>query len=390
MDPRNEDEAEFPSGLSLDNRDVVVEMHSVIHHDLIQRRVAKRDKKESNGTEKQKISLDWTRHEIPNASPYITFLRNFDWAATPLGPMKEWSTSLRLQFMSIVAHPQHRALIWGEEETFIYNEGAVSLFGAYHPLAMGNKTEIFADFYARAAPSIRLAKEEGGSSSVINWAISMDRSALRDEETFWSYDLTPVFGEDGGTDGVLLTASETTQVVVGERRMATLLDIARETAGCDDLDGVWVGMTKSFQKNFEDVPFAILYAVDKTENEDEGYKSDNGKKGNKNTICTCSGLVGFTKDEIPNTLQTGSDHDDDSEMSEIIRMMEESRDSHLLSLEKGTLPKWLNRGFEGRAGGKACGYALYTEPVHTSANVYEDASWPCPYHQWEEPAWLAF
>lgn len=361
MDPRNEDEAEFPHGLSQENTSVVVELHSIINHDLIQRRGAKRDDSEAlaNGSGKRKTSLDWTRHDIPNASPFVSWLRNFDWAATPIGPMNDWSTSLRLQFMSIVAHPQHRALMWGEEETFLYNEGAVGLFGAYHPRAMGGPTNVFADFYARAGPSIRLAREEGRSSSVINWPISMDRSdALPDEETFWSYDLVPVFGEDGGADGVLLTARETTQVVIGERRMATLLDIARETAGCNDLEGVWNGMTKCFERSSEDVPFSILYSVEKKENEDEGYKSgeQHNEKRTKNTICVYAGSAGFTKDEVPNTLKTGSNDDDDQDhgMTEIIRKMETSRDSHILSLEKGNLPKWLHRGFEGRACGTPC------------------------------------
>jgi len=361
MDPRNEDEAEYPDGLSRENPNVVVELHSVINHDLIQRRGTKRDYTEplANGAGKRKAPLDWTRHDILNASAFVTFLRKFDWAATPLGPMKDWSTSLRLQFMAIVAQPHHRALIWGEEETFLYNEGAVGLFGAYHPRAMGGPTSVFADFYARAGPLIRSAREEGKSCSVINWPISMDRSdALPDEETFWSYDLAPVFGEDA-IDAVLLTATETTQVVIGERRMATLLDIARETSGCDDLNGVWEGMTKCFERNTEDIPFAILYAVEKVENEEEGYKAgqqDSDQK-TKNTICSMAGTVGFCKTEVPNTIKTGSGDDDDDDgvkMSEIIRKMEESRDSRLLSLDKGTLPKWLNRGFTGRAGGIAC------------------------------------
>jgi len=393
MDPRNEDKAEFPAGLSLENPNVIVELHSVINHDLIQRRGTKRDNTEpsANEAEKRKISLDWTRHDIPNASAYVTFLRNFDWAATPLGTMQDWSTSLRLQFMSIVAHPHHRALIWGEEETFIYNEGAVGLIGSYHPSAMAKHASVFADFYARAAPSIRLAREEGRSSSALNWAISMDRSeAIENEETFWSYDLAPVTGENGYIDGVLLTARETTQVVIGERRMATLLDIARETSGCDDLEGVWAGMTKCLQKNPEDVPFAILYGVEKTDNGDEGYRSDqqDGKKGTKNTVCSLAGVVGFTEDEIPNTIQTGNgdDDDDDVGLSEIIRKMEEARDSHLLSSDKGNLPKWLNRGFEGRAGGTPCRYAVYdifqypfltfTKTCHRNAYTANGRSWP--------------
>jgi len=193
----------------------------------------------------------------------------------------------------------------------------------------------------------------------------MDRSdTLPDEETYWSYDLSPVTGENGDVDGVLLTATETTQVVIGERRMATLLDIARETAGCDDLAGVWDGLTKSLVKDSEDVPFAILYAVEKTDNENEGYQigeQDNDKDG-KNTTCRVVGTAGFKRNEVPNTIKTGSDddNDDDTGLSEIIREMEQSRDSHLLSLEKGTLPKWLNRGFEGRAGGKPCRYATIT------------------------------
>jgi len=226
---------------------------------------------------------------------------------------------------------------------------------------MAKHASVFADFYARAAPSIRLAREEGRPSSVTNWPISMDRSdALPDEETFWSYDLTPVFGEDT-IDGVLLTARETTQVVIGERRMATLLDIARETAGCNDLDCVWEGMTKSLQKNTEDVPFAILYAVEKRENESEGYKAgeQESDKDSKNTTCRVVGTAGFDRNEVPSIIKTGSndDNDDDSGLSEIIRQMEQSRDSHLLSLDKETLPKWLNRGFEGRAGGEPCRYS---------------------------------
>jgi len=398
MDPRNEDEAEFPDLLKQDSRkhaNVVVELHSVITHDLIQRRGTKRENAEplANGTGKRETSLDWTRHDIPNASPHVAFLRNFDWAATPLGPMKDWSTSLRLQFMSIVAHPRHRALIWGEQQTCIYNEGAVALFGNYHPRALGAGIDVFADFYARAAPSIRLAREEGRSSTVINWPISMDRSdAQPDEETFWSYELSPVFGEET-IDGVLLTATETTQVVIGERRMATLLDIARETAGCDDLDGVWDGLTKSLHKNAEDVPFAILYAVEKTDNENEGYNTNeqDSEKGSKNTTCRVVGTAGFNRNEVPDMIKTGSndDDDDDSGLSEIIRKMEESRDSHLLSADKGNLPNWLHRGFEGRAGGKPCRYARHDWRSSSVTNFHEGSLWQCPYRRWAALAWLA-
>lgn len=36
------------------------------------------------------ILVDWTCYDLPPSSPYIEFLRSFDWSKTIIGPMQSW------------------------------------------------------------------------------------------------------------------------------------------------------------------------------------------------------------------------------------------------------------------------------------------------------------
>src|SRR5689334_14049509 len=60
-----------------------------------------------------------------------------DWAATPLGPRKSWSPSLRLITDTILASQFPMAVRWGPEFVLIYNDGYVPMLGDKHPHALG-------------------------------------------------------------------------------------------------------------------------------------------------------------------------------------------------------------------------------------------------------------
>lgn len=63
-------------------------------------------------------SFDWTRLPMSAALPrHIQFVKNVDWAATPLGPMENWGFDLRAMCNLIMGSPHPAAMYWGEEYT---------------------------------------------------------------------------------------------------------------------------------------------------------------------------------------------------------------------------------------------------------------------------------
>jgi len=253
---------------------------------------------------------------------------------------------------------------------------------------MGQHVSTFGDFFEKAAPAIAMAMEEGRVTSVTNLPITMDRhEALTAEESFWSFDLVPVCGEDGTADGVLNTLTETTSVVVAERRIATVLDIARETTGFETIDDVWAGIISALRKNVEDIPYALLYAVTHGSDEgdenstsgretkadssdEEGEETEEGGSGDEDdkqsttgdndkevdfTDCRRVGIVGYGDDDeqIPREFSL-RDPDRSQGLAVIFKNLAKHRSTKLLDGRKGELPEWLQRGVDGRAGGLAC------------------------------------
>ena len=64
-------------------------------------------------------------------------MRARDWAATPLGPVKDWPQSLRTS-VSICLNSRFAILIWwGPELVMLYNDAYREIIGSKHPAALG-------------------------------------------------------------------------------------------------------------------------------------------------------------------------------------------------------------------------------------------------------------
>lgn len=59
-----------------------------------------------------------------------------DWAATPLGPIREWPQSLRTTVSLCLASNFPINIIWGPQHTQIYNDGYSVLCGDEHPAVL--------------------------------------------------------------------------------------------------------------------------------------------------------------------------------------------------------------------------------------------------------------
>ena len=64
-------------------------------------------------------------------------IREYEWAATPLGPVSGWSDRLKIMVEQVLASPHVASLVCGPERLLIYNDAAARLYGDRHPAALG-------------------------------------------------------------------------------------------------------------------------------------------------------------------------------------------------------------------------------------------------------------
>ncbi|ACA20192.1 putative PAS/PAC sensor protein [Methylobacterium sp. 4-46] len=80
-------------------------------------------------------------------------IRDFDWSATPLGPIADWSERLKLAVELMLASPLVSTLACGPQRLLLYNAAAARHFGDHHPAALGRPLpDTFSVGWATVAP----------------------------------------------------------------------------------------------------------------------------------------------------------------------------------------------------------------------------------------------
>jgi PAS domain S-box-containing protein len=152
-------------------------------------------------------------------------LRAFDWSATSLGPMAQWSPALCNTVEIVLNSPIAMVLMWGPDHAMVYNDAYAVIAGARHPAALGGSVprvwpELWEWNRAVLAAGFRgeVHSYEGNRMEVLRNG--------QPEEVWFDLFYTPV-RDSGMIAGVLCTVLETT------RRMQLDLDLKRTTAQLD-------------------------------------------------------------------------------------------------------------------------------------------------------------
>ncbi|WP_162472825.1 hybrid sensor histidine kinase/response regulator [Luteitalea pratensis] len=151
------------------------------------------------------------------------FIRATDWAATPLGPWRDWSRSLKAT-VAMLVHSRHPMFLWwGPDLIQIYNDAYVPSFGVgKHPAAMAQAGRAcWPEIWHIIGPQIDAVMMHGVPSWHEDACVPIFRNGAI-EDVYWTYGYSPVFDDDGSIGGTLVVCTETTARVVATRQEAAL------------------------------------------------------------------------------------------------------------------------------------------------------------------------
>jgi two-component sensor histidine kinase/PAS domain-containing protein len=144
-------------------------------------------------------------------------LRALDWAATPLGPPGNWPQELRTLVGVMLGSVQPMLIVWGPEQTVLYNDGYSVMCGNRHPAGLGRPfSQLWFDIWHQIEPIVAAAYA-GQGTSMKDIEFTMHRRGYP-EETHFAFSYTPVRDGEGRVLGMFCVCSETTGEVLMRRR----------------------------------------------------------------------------------------------------------------------------------------------------------------------------
>ena len=190
-------------------------------------------------------------------------MRAHDWAATPLSTPDRWPQSLRTSVSTCLNCSFPILIWWGADLVKLYNDAYAIILGAKHPSALGGPgREVWPEIWDVIGPMLARVTGEGEATPANDLFLMLERNGYP-EECYFSFSYSPIHDESGGIGGVFCPVIETTQRVIGERRLRmlhclgaqianlhTVSDVLGEAAHCIGEEG-----------GLQDFPFMAFYSL---------------------------------------------------------------------------------------------------------------------------------
>jgi PAS domain S-box-containing protein len=191
-------------------------------------------------------------------------IRSVDWSQTPVGPIENWSATLRSTIRFLLANRFPILLWWGPQYVQFYNDAYRPIPGTKHPQSLGQRAaECWPEIWHILQPLVDTPFNGGPATWMEDILLVLNRRGFL-EETHFTIAYSPVPDEAAprGIGGVIATVHEITGKVVGERRVRILSELgARDpaTRTAEDACGV---AAETLARHPGDIPFALLYLID--------------------------------------------------------------------------------------------------------------------------------
>jgi PAS domain S-box-containing protein len=189
-----------------------------------------------------------------------TRMRELNWSATPLGPVKQWPQALRTCVRIVLGSAYPMNICWGPDYINLYNDAYLPSMGAKHPWALGRSSRVVVpelwEFTKQLFDTV-VAQGQPFSAQADQLSPLNRHNYL--EEVYFAFSIGPIPDDNGKVGGVLATLLETTERVLEDRRRDLLSDLALRMGGARNEDQVWRVCAETLGKNCLSLPFAFLY-----------------------------------------------------------------------------------------------------------------------------------
>jgi len=177
--------------------------------------------------------------------------REKDWKFTAVGEPSGWPQSLKTSLYIVLNAKFPMFLWWGEQLICFYNDAYRPSLGQHgkHPVILGMPAgQAWSEIWDVIKPLIDQVLQ-GGSTFSEDQLIPIYRNNSL-EDVYWTFSYSPVIGELGRPEGVLVTCQETTEKVrtlkeLNEREEQLLFTIEAADLGTWDLNPI----TNTFKGN---------------------------------------------------------------------------------------------------------------------------------------------
>jgi signal transduction histidine kinase len=201
---------------------------------------------------------------FPGDSELARRMRQLDWTATDLGPPETWRENRRTAVSLCLTSRIPIVLYFGPAFTVLYNDPYISFLGpTKHPRFLGSPGAVcWREIWPTIGPMLQSVYDTGKATWSEDVLMFFARN-LPLEEVYVRFTFGPLLAPDGRTvEGIFCPCTETTEQVVGARRLDTLRRLGARAPEARTVDAACKEMVAVFGENPRDIPFAGLYLLD--------------------------------------------------------------------------------------------------------------------------------
>ncbi len=189
-------------------------------------------------------------------------MRAIDWSRNPLGPVQNWTRSLKTAVRIMLTSRQPMFVWWGSELINLYNDAYKGIVCEKHPGALGQPAAVvWQEIWEQVGPRAEQAiyRNEGTYDEAL--LLIMERNGYP-EETYYTFSYSPVLDDDSSVGGILCANTDETRRIIDERQLSLLRELATETVDARTIDEICTQSVACMERNPQDLPFAAIYLFD--------------------------------------------------------------------------------------------------------------------------------
>ena len=200
----------------------------------------------------------WQHLVFPGDGEMVRRMRDHRWEGSALGDPRDWPSSLRTACRICLTSRFPMIVWWGPELRFLYNDAYAPLLGDKHPALDLPGEQVWPEIWDTIGPMLNSVLRTGQATWEEDLLLPMRRHAYW-EETYWTYSYSPLHDEDGTVSGVFTAVTDSTEQVVGRRRLAVLQDVGALAGRGRDVTSVCQDVMQTLSRAAHVVPYAAIY-----------------------------------------------------------------------------------------------------------------------------------